>query len=75
MAKLNFYYGNVITGYRLYTPGLLTARIGGGVRKGMSANTTVKGENYNCNKKLLKTTYRRRRKVEITNDASVVNVK
>ena len=75
MAKINFYYGNAIMGYRLYTPGLLTARFGGGLGKGKAADTAFKGENYNRNKKLLKTTYRRRRKVEITNDGYVVNTK
>ena len=75
MAKFNFYSGNVIMGYRLHTPGLLSAKIGGGIRKGKSADTAAKGENYNCNKKLLKTTYRKRRKVEITSDGFVVNAK
>ena len=77
MKKFNCYYsGNTILGYRLHTPGTLEAKLNATIissTKPVSNND--RAVDYNCDKKLLKTTYRKRRKVQLPCEEAVVVVK
>ena len=75
MKNFNYYYGNTITGYRLNMPGTLEASFAGGVSIAKPIINNERGIDYNCDKKLLKTTYRKRRKVQLPNPEVVVNTR
>ncbi len=75
MKKFNCYYGNTIMGYRLYIPGPMEASFAGSVSIAKPVYNYEKGIDYNCDKKLLKTTYRRRKKVQLPNKEVVMTIK
>lgn len=75
MKRFNYYYGNTILGYRLFTPTLLEARFSESAIISKPVSNNERSINYNCDKKLLKTTYRKRKKVQLPNNQTVVTVK
>ena len=76
MKKFNCYYsGNTILGYRLHTPGTLEAKLNDSICSTKPVSNNDRAVDYNCDKKLLKTTYRKRRKVQLPCEETVVVVK
>lgn len=75
IKKFNCYTGSTILGYRFNVPTLIS--------QGEIASTPVmrpyygneRGVSYNCDKKLLKTNYRKRKKTQLPQENAVVTIK
>lgn len=75
MKGFNYYYGSTIMGYRLHIPGTMKASFAGNVIVSKPVSNNERGIDYNCDKKLLKTTYRKRKKVQLPNKEVVMTIK
>ena len=75
IKKFNCYTGSTILGYRFNVPSILSqAEITSApVMKPYVGNE--RGISYNCDKKLLKTNYRKRKKTQLPRENVVVTIK
>ena len=74
IKNLNCYCGSTILGYRFVLPNLMSQEYIGDTPVAKPIINNNRGVDYNCDKKLLKTIYRRRRKTQLQSRNVVVAV-
>ena len=75
IKKFNYYTGSSILGYKIVTPEIMSQGSTRYIEVTKPIPNNGRGIDYNCDKKLLKTTYRKRRKLQLPNSDVVVNIK